>query len=112
MLVTNLRLKYLLYKVVCGCFQLLDVGRVHPMRERSLRALQRSTDYVEKAMPDALGFESQRELIRYALGETKGGGHCLEFGVYTGGTVRFIAKRLHHRPVHGFDSFKGLPSDW
>ena len=37
----------------------------------------------------------------------------LEFGVFTGGTTRFIAERLDKNNVlHGFDSFEGLPEDW
>jgi hypothetical protein len=112
MLVTNFRLKYVLYKLVGGIFQLSDVGRIHPARERSLRALQRTVDYIEEAMPDALGFETQRELIEFALQATRIEGHYLEFGVFTGGTVRFIARRIGNRTIHGFDSFEGLPEAW
>jgi hypothetical protein len=112
MLVTNFRLKYILYKLVCGIYQVADVGRIHPMRERSLRALQRSVDYIERTMADALGFESQRELVDFALGVVEAEGHYLEFGVFTGGTIRFIAKRARGRMVHGFDSFRGLPTAW
>jgi len=39
MLVTNFKLKYVIYKTVCAFYQLGDVRRIHPMRERSLRAL-------------------------------------------------------------------------
>lgn len=112
MLVTNFRLKYILYKIVCGFYQLADVGRIHPMRERSLRALQRSVDYIETHMPDALGFDSQRELLEYSLTAAKVDGHYLEFGVFTGGTIRFMAKRVGGRTIHGFDSFEGLPEAW
>ena len=112
MLVTNFRLKYVLYKIICGFYQVADIGRVHPMRERSLRALQRTVDYIERAMPDALGFDSQRELIEFSLGAVKIEGHYLEFGVFTGGTIRFIAKRIGGRIIHGFDSFEGLPEAW
>jgi len=112
MLVTNFRLKAFLYRIVCACYQVADVGRIHPMRERSLRALQRTVDYIERAMPDALGLESQRDLIEFALGASKVDGHYLEFGVYTGGTIRFIAKRIGGRLIHGFDSFEGLPEVW
>ena len=38
MLITNFRLKYVLYKIVCGAYQLADTGRIHPTRERALRA--------------------------------------------------------------------------
>src|SRR5262245_62683466 len=67
MLVTNFKLKYVLNKIVCAFYQLGDVGRIHPMPERSLRALQRTTDYIERAMPDAIGFEAPAELLAFAL---------------------------------------------
>jgi len=112
MLITNFRLKYVLYKIVCGAYQLVDTGRIHPVRERALRALQRTVDYIESAMPDALGLESQRELIDYSLQAVGIDGHYLEFGVFTGGTVRYIARRIDPRVIHGFDSFEGLPEAW
>lgn len=112
MLITNFRLKYVLYKIVCAAYQLADVGRIHPARERALRALQRSVDYVESAMPDALGFETQRELINYSLQSVDIEGYYLEFGVYTGGTIRYIAKRIGKRTIHGFDSFEGFAEVW
>src|SRR4029077_1697871 len=112
MLITNFRLKYLLYKIVCGAYQLADTGRIHPMRERALRALQRSVDYIESAMRDALGLESQRELIDYSLQAVSIDGHYLEFGVFTGGTIRYMARRIGQRTIHGFDSFEGLPEAW
>ncbi|MEA2976017.1 MAG: hypothetical protein QOF19_1537 [Alphaproteobacteria bacterium] len=112
MQITNFSLKYVLYKIVCGLYQVSDVGRIHPMRERSLRALQRSVDYVERVMPDALGLESQRDLTVFALRAVSIEGHYLEFGVFTGGTIRFIARRIGDRIIHGFDSFEGLPEAW
>jgi hypothetical protein len=112
MLITNFRLKYVLYKIVCAAYQLADVGRIHPARERALRALQRSVDYVESAMPEALGFETQRELINYSLKAVGVEGHYLEFGVFTGGTIRYIAKRIGQRTIHGFDSFEGFNEVW
>lgn len=112
MLVTNFKLKYVLYRIVCGLYQLHDVGRVHPMRERSLRALERTVDYIEEHLPDALGFETQKELTDFSLREVAVDGHYLEFGVFTGGTIRYIARRSRSRVIHGFDSFEGLPEHW
>jgi len=117
MLVTNFRLKYLLYKTVLAGYQLLDTGRMHPVRERSLRALHGTVDYIEAHLPDAVGLDAQRDILTYALAETKIAGHFLEFGVFTGGTIRFIAKWLRraghpHASIHGFDSFEGLPEAW
>jgi Macrocin-O-methyltransferase (TylF) len=112
MLITNFWLKYFAYKIVCGIYQAADIGRIHPARERALRALRRSVDYLEQNMSDALGFDNQRELIEYSLGAVTVDGHYLEFGVFTGGTIRFIARRIDPRTIHGFDSFKGLPEAW
>jgi predicted O-methyltransferase YrrM len=117
MLVTNFRLKYALYKFVLAGFQLFDTGRLHPVRERAIRALSRSVDYVETHMADAIGFDTQKEVLSHALDETTVAGHYLEFGVFTGGTIRYMAKELRNAGkrdviLHGFDSFEGLPEAW
>jgi len=112
MLVTNFRLKAALYKIVWAYYQLADIGRIHPTRERYVRALQRTVDYIDKAMPDALGLESQRQVIEHALAAVTIEGHYLEFGVFTGGTIRFMARCIGNRTIHGFDSFEGLPEAW
>jgi hypothetical protein len=113
MLVTNFRFKYIVYRFMCGLFQGLDVARIHPVRERALRALNDTVDFIDECMPDAVGFETQKEVTEYALAKIKVPGHHMEFGVFTGGTTRFIAKRLDSTTTyHGFDSFEGLPEDW
>jgi hypothetical protein len=84
MLITNFRLKYVLYKIVCGAYQLIDTGRIHPARERAIRALQRTVDYIEREMPEALGLDSQREAMDYSLQAVAVDGHNMEFGVFTG----------------------------
>jgi hypothetical protein len=112
MLVTNFKLKYVIYKIVCAFYQLWDVGRIHPMRERSLRALQRTTDYIERAMPDAIGFEAPAEVLAFALKMVNIEGHYLEFGVFTGHHSFYRTKdwRPHHsrlrqlpRPARGLE---------
>jgi hypothetical protein len=112
MLVTNFRLKFLLYRIVLGGYQLLDTGRLHPVRERARRALIDSVDYIDRNMPAALGFDTQKELLDYALSEVRVAGHYLEFGVFSGGTIRHIARRKPGVTIHGFDSFEGLPEAW
>ena len=112
MLVTNFRLKYTLYKIMLAGFQLFDTGRLHPVRERAIRALNASVDYIDAHMPLALGFDTQKDLIGYCMSETKAPGHYMEFGVFTGGTIRYMAKCRPERQFHGFDSFEGLPEAW
>ena len=47
-------------------------------------------------------------LLEYILGMHPAG-TALEFGVGSGESTKLIAKEM---PVYGFDSFKGLPTDW
>jgi Methyltransferase domain len=56
-------------------------------------------------------FETDIELLSYALSVAPKEGLVLEFGVATGRTINHIAK-LHSGPVHGFDTFAGLPEHW
>ena len=112
MLVTNFKIKYILYRLVCALYQLNDVAKVHPVRERSLRALNDTVDYIDRNMAEAVGFETQKEITIFALSQVKVEGHYLEFGVFSGGTISFISKRIAPKIIHGFDSFEGLPEDW
>lgn len=112
MAVTNFNLKYLLHKMACAFYQLNDSAVVHPARERSLRALNDTVNYIDSQMPEALGFETQKEITAFSLSQVKVAGHYLEFGVFTGGTIRFISRRIAPKVIHGFDSFEGLPEAW
>jgi predicted O-methyltransferase YrrM len=109
---TFFRLKHLIYKCFWAVQQLLDLVPTHPQRVRNKRAAEEAADYIEARMPDALSFESQKELLDFALGQVQREGHYLEFGVAGGGTIRFIAARADRNQVHGFDSFEGLPESW
>ncbi len=112
MLVTNFWVKYILYKIVRAWFQLVDVGRVHPVRVMQLRALEESADYIETHMLEAIGFDTQKELLEFAVDAVEAEGSFLEFGVFKGGTIRRIARRRPNQAIDGFDSFEGLPEGW
>jgi Macrocin-O-methyltransferase (TylF) len=115
--VTNFWSRYTIYRIVCAAFQLLDIGGSHPARTRSRRELERTVDYIESNMPNAIGFDTQKEVLDYALSQTTVAGGYLEAGVFRGGTIRYIEKRLRRMGksdaiIHGFDSFEGLPEAW
>lgn len=76
-------------------------------REASLQ----SARFVQQHMPRVPHFGAPHETLRYALGLAPEGGMALEFGVYTGATLKIIAK-ARESEVYGFDSFEGLPEDW
>ena len=51
--------------------------------------------------------------IYLAIGEVTLAGDYAEFGVYRGGSARFIHTLMFgDRKLHLFDSFEGLPEDW
>ncbi len=39
-------------------------------------------------------------------------GLLLEFGVFSGSTINYIASKIKGKRVYGFDSFEGLPEPW
>jgi cytidyltransferase-like protein len=39
-------------------------------------------------------------------------GLILEFGVYQGRTINYIASKFPNNTIYGFDSFEGLPEEW
>jgi hypothetical protein len=90
-----------------------DFPRLHPAREMKRLALQESVQYARNYMRHAVGMESSREVLGSALNNVTVPGHYLEFGVYKGGTIGFIASQVGPlQPVHGFDSFRGLQEAW
>jgi hypothetical protein len=51
-------------------------------------------------------------LLRHALAQARLPGLFLEFGVFSGESINFIAQVIGPSTVYGFDSFEGLPEDW
>jgi len=76
-----------------------------------LQAKRASLDYINAHMMHCMVFDTRWDILRYSLGQAKPEGSILEFGVYKGDSIRAIAD-WSRRPVHGFDSFEGLPEDW
>ncbi|HNV87643.1 MAG TPA: tetratricopeptide repeat protein [Methylotenera sp.] len=62
-----------------------------------------------KTLPRITG--SGNETFKFALSVANPDGLVLEFGVRFGTSIRQIAAMVN-QPVHGFDSFEGLPEVW
>ncbi|MEF3281016.1 MAG: TylF/MycF family methyltransferase [Elusimicrobiota bacterium] len=81
--------------------------------ELAYRALKSTADYVEKNMKDVISVDSKYKVHDIAINNvTIENGIVLEFGVYKGDTLNYIAKKLSKYDVYGFDSFEGLPEFW
>jgi predicted O-methyltransferase YrrM len=89
-----------------------DYGRFHPRTSRLARAHAASVDFIDAHMPDAIGLETPKALLTFAVSTVTLPGQVLEFGVNAGGTIRHLAKLMPNRHLHGFDSFEGLPEAW
>ena len=79
-------------------------------------AICTSRDYVIDKFPDGIMFLSHNDILDFALSRSTQEGLILEFGVYKGKTLNYIAESLEKthdvRTISGFDSFEGLPEDW
>lgn len=70
-----------------------------------------SARFAAENMSDVRGQGTPYEVLSHCLDEVAVDGLYLEFGVYSGTTINFIASQVKST-VHGFDSFEGLPEQW
>lgn len=107
------------YRLLNLVLRLLMLGReaadytlFHPRRSMLAKAHADTIAFISAHMPNALGFDTPRQLLEYAIRAVDNDGIVAEFGVNTGGTINHIAKIMPARKIHGFDSFQGLPEAW
>jgi hypothetical protein len=63
----------------------------------------------------APGFFNRIDHLHHCFGLAPAAGHVLEFGVFRGGSLNWLARWAAQRNqghVFGFDSFEGLPEQW
>lgn len=110
--VSHYGFKSIVQKAIVACGLPLEYRAFHPYRALQARALDDTLAFITEEMPDAVAFDTPRELMDFAIGAAPATGFVAEFGVNGGGSINHMARRLAGRPVHGFDSFEGLPEDW
>ena len=54
---------------------------------------------------------TREDPYNYVLPRLMANGALPEFGVSAGVSIRYVARRVGARTVHGFDSFTGFPDD-
>ncbi|MCE9577111.1 MAG: class I SAM-dependent methyltransferase [Deltaproteobacteria bacterium] len=75
-------------------------------------AAEDSARYVlEKMMPCGV-YDDRYPLFDLGTSRIAQEGLLLEFGVFNGRSINYVAKRIGGRPIFGFDSFEGLAEDW
>lgn len=84
-------------------------------RWRQQRALEQTGLFIEEQLPNVHSFETRYALFDHILKSQKvadSQGLVCEFGVATGKSINYLARRLKAHTVYGFDSFQGLPETW
>jgi len=112
MFVANYRFKHLVQKAAMVAKIPFGYAASHPYNGLLERAHNETLDFILENMPEAIAFDTPRDLMRHALRQVTVEGIFAEFGVNEGGTVSFIARQAPSATIHGFDSFEGLPEDW
>jgi hypothetical protein len=87
-----------------------DRGHLYAAGQRD--AVRSSAAFALAHMPTVPVFRTPIETLAHGLALAPSEGMALEFGVYTGRSLRRIAETRGGREVYGFDSFEGLPEDW
>lgn len=112
MFIAQFRLKAAVQKLLCEFQEILDFSSDHPVRAMRKIAQRETVDYIRARMGDAIGVYTARDVFDVTVKSLPVEGHLMEFGVFRGGTIRYLASRVPHRQLHGFDSFQGLPETW
>ncbi len=112
MFISNYPLKSFVQKFAMTARLPIGYAQNHPYTGLQARAHSDTLEFIMSEMPDAIAFDTPREMMGYALEKSRLRGLYAEFGVNSAGTTNFIASRKPDYIIHGFDSFEGLPDDW
>jgi len=97
---------------MCQVYDALDYPRNHPYTAIQKEAYDSTAKFVKKTCPKAIACRSPKALMSLALSQISIDGEFLEFGVWKGASIKYIAKKFPDKTIHGFDSFEGLPESW
>jgi hypothetical protein len=87
-------------------------GMLNIRFELQRMATQSTAQYVHDHINYVSSVDNRNAVHDVALAEISIEGLVLEFGVFSGQTVNYIAAKLPQTVVDGFDSFEGLPEFW
>ncbi|MHA2060059.1 MAG: class I SAM-dependent methyltransferase [Candidatus Ranarchaeia archaeon] len=103
--------KYIKNKLRALINSVLDDDSKNLIRLQNKQAALETLEFINKEVSGVRTFRDRFSLLSYAISETPETGLFMEFGVYKGETLNYIAKQTKS-VVYGFDSFEGLPENW
>lgn len=90
----------------------LGLSNINVERQLWELAAMESAKYVLEHMHQTRAFPLMDEMLVHFVKASLPDGLFLEFGVFSGQTIRLIADSRPETTIYGFDSMKGLPEDW
>jgi hypothetical protein len=78
------------------------------------RAVEKSADYIEENMSDAIAITTnyKYDMWNCVINKLTLDGYMAEFGVFKGTSINYLANLLNPKIIYGFDSFFGLEEDF
>lgn len=79
------------------------------------RSLVETAIYCEEHLPNAVYFAKRNDIFDYAarlLNNKIQNSYVVEFGVWKGESINYLAKRILNSQIYCFDTFYGLPENW
>lgn len=74
--------------------------------------LNKANSFLACSFGNAEFFENRFDLLNDAIKRKPKNGLILEFGVWKGESINYIAEKNAESTVYGFDCFTGLPESW
>jgi len=105
--------KYLRFKRKLLAYNKSNKRHLYPILEQ--RALVETAIYCEEYLQNAQYLTKRNDIFDYAaslLSNTIQISYVVEFGVWKGESINYLAKRISNSQIYGFDTFYGLPENW
>ncbi len=99
-------------RVLAGLEAAAAMSLPHPRAQAIWDFFLHQHQHQHRQRPPARLVGSAPQLMDIALAHAQRPGLVIECGVFHGRSLRYLAKHLTDQPLHGFDSFEGLPEDW
>lgn len=108
----NYRFRNFVKEKISQIYAAFEYSANHPSRILNKMAQDSTVKFILSNCPKAIATRSPKQLMDLSLTMVSIEGLYVEFGVYKGESIRYIAKKNPDKEIHGFDSFEGLPEAW
>ena len=108
----NYKFRNFVKEKIAQIYATYEYGANHPYTILNRMARDSTVKFILETCPKAVAVRTPKQLMDVALSNIAMEGLYLEFGVFKGESLRYIASRNPDKEVHGFDSFEGLPEAW